>query len=227
MNLRIQEISKLVKGKSAIDVGADHGYLLIELYKKGFDKLLAVEKNKGPLENCLKTLKKYNLEEKINVLLSDGLKEVEEYKDYENIIIAGMGGDLIKQIIEQEKEKFKSSYLILQPNNNEYKLRKFLLSEAYEIKKEVIMEENNKIYEIIVAKFVGKINSNYLEEDFLFGFDKTRDKKLLLKKWDNEYKYLKDLLIDLKDKDIDKSKLEMKLKIIENWRENEIISDNK
>ncbi len=227
MNLRIQEISKLVKGKSAIDVGADHGYLLIELYKKGFDKLLAVEKNKGPLENCLKTLKKYNLEEKINVLLSDGLKEVEEYKDYENIIIAGMGGDLIKQIIEQEKEKFKSSYLILQPNNNEYKLRKFLLSEAYEIKKEVIMEENNKIYEIIVAKFVGKVNSNYLEEDFLFGFDKTRDKKLLLKKWDNEYKYLKDLLIDLKDKDIDKSKLEMKLKIIENWRENEIISDNK
>ncbi len=227
MNLRIQEISKLVKGKSAIDVGADHGYLLIELYKKGFDKLLAVEKNKGPLENCLKTLKKYNLEEKINVLLSDGLKEVEEYKDYENIIIAGMGGDLIKQIIEQEKEKFKSSYLILQPNNNEYKLRKFLLSEAYEIKKEVIMEENNKIYEIIVAKFVGKVNSNYLEEDFLFGFDKTRDKKLLLKKWDNEYKYLKNLLIDLKDKDIDKSKLEMKLKIIENWRENEIISDNK
>ncbi len=227
MNLRIQEISKLVKGKSAIDVGADHGYLLIELYKKGFDKLLAVEKNKGPLENCLKTLKKYNLEEKINVLLSDGLKEVEEYKDYENIIIAGMGGDLIKQIIEQEKEKFKSSYLILQPNNNEYKLRKFLLSEAYEIKKEVIMEENNKIYEIIVAKFVGKVNSNYLEEDFLFGFDKTRDKKLLLKKWDNEYKYLKNLLIDLKDKDIDKSKLEMKLKIIENWRKNEIISDNK
>ncbi len=227
MNLRIKEISNLVKGNSAIDIGADHGYLLIELSKKGFDKLLAVEKNKGPLENCLKTLKKNDLENSINTILSDGLKQVKDYKDYENIIIAGMGGDLIASIINQDIEKFKNSYLILQPNNNEYKLRKFLVSEGYEIKKEVIMEENNKIYEIIVANYEPKTKHNYSTEDLFFGIDKTRNKELLLKKWNDEYKYLNELLTNLKDKNIDKSKLEKKLKIIKKWRENEIISDNK
>ncbi len=226
MNLRIQEIANLAEGSSAIDIGADHGYLLIELYKRGFKKLLAVEKNKGPLENCEKTLKKNNLLNDINVVLSDGLKDVEETKSYDNIIIAGMGGDLIKCIIEQDIEKFKSSLLILQPNNNEYKLRKYLINNSFEIQKEHIMEENNKIYEIIVAKYTGKLKNVYTEEELLFGIDNQRDKKILFKKWDNECEYLESLLVELNDKNVDKSKLEKKVKIIKQWRENETISNN-
>ncbi len=226
MNLRIQEIANLAEGSSVIDIGADHGYLLIELYKKGFNKLLAVEKNKGPLDNCVKTLEKNNLIGDINLVLSDGLKGVEEPQLYDNIIIAGMGGDLIKSIIEQDVDKFKYSLLILQPNNNEYKLREYLTKHGFDIKKEHILEENNKIYEIIVAKFVGEVKKVYSEEELLFGVDNQRDKKILFKKWDNEYKYLQSLLVELNDKNIDKSKLENKVKIIKKWRKNETISNN-
>ncbi len=227
MNLRIQEISKLVKGQSAIDIGTDHGYLLIELYKKGFKRLLAVEKNKGPLENCINTLKKNKIENEVEVILSDGLKSVGNSQTYENIIIAGMGGDLIQTIIEQDIEKFKYSQLILQPNNNEYKLRKFLSSRGFKIKKEHILEENKKIYEILVVNHIGEKTIECTEEELFFGVDKSRDKNILLKKWDNEYDYLTGLLKELKDKDIDKKELEKKVKIIEKWRKNEIISDNK
>ncbi len=227
MNLRIKEISNLVKGNSAIDIGADHGYLIINLYNKGFNKLLAVEKNKGPLENCIKTLKKNKLNNKVDVLLSDGLKKVNNANDYDNIIIAGMGGDLIKNIIEQDIEKFKSSLLVLQANNNEYKLRKFLTDNNFIITKEHIIEENNKIYEIIVCKFTKEKFKKPSYEELFFGFDKTRDVNLLNKKWKNEYEYLKNLLNELKNKEVDNSKLEQKLKIIKKWRDNEIISNSK
>lgn len=220
MNKRINTIANLLEGKSAIDIGSDHGYLLIELEKKGFNKLLAIEKNKGPYENCLTTLKKENLENKIEVILSDGLKNVDEKKvfGYENIVIAGMGGELIRFIMDQDLDKFKNSNLILQANNNEFKLRKFLLENKFEIKEEILVEDNSKIYEVIKAKYNGNFISDYTKKDMIFGRKSAEYKDLMIKKWNDEYNYLDGLNNELINKNIDNQHILNKLKEIDEWR---------
>ncbi len=221
MKKRLQQIAKNTINKSAIDIGADHGYLLIDLYNKGFDNLLGIEKNKGPYENCQKNLKRHNLSTKINCILSDGLKEVDidQVSKYENIIIAGMGGDLILSIIKNDLEKFKFANIILQPNNNDYKLRKFLNDNNFLITDEQIILENNKYYEIIVCKYSNKTIEKLLEDELYFGMNHKQKTKEFYQKWKLEEQYLESLLLKLKHNNVeDIKKINNQLKKVKQKR---------
>lgn len=221
MSKRIEQIAKFTIGTSAIDIGSDHGYLLINLNTKGFNKLLAIEKNQGPLENCINNLQQEKLGDKIKTLLSDGLQKLPltEVQKYENIIIAGMGGDLIGAIIKQDIAKFKTSYLILQPNNNEDKLRKILNENNFELIKETIIKENNKYYEIIQAKFCSQKLNTLTAEELIFGQKQNFLTKEFQEKWEEEAKYLQNLINNLEQKNISiNPELKLKLKMIEDKR---------
>jgi tRNA (adenine22-N1)-methyltransferase len=64
-----------------------------------------------------------------------------------------MGGNLISQLLEDEKELARSvKKLILQPMTTKIELRKYLLNNGYTIVEEKIAIEGEKIYEIIVAE---------------------------------------------------------------------------
>lgn len=216
--IRIKEIVNYCIGTSAVDIGTDHGYLLIELAQnKKYNKLLGIEVNDGPLQNLKNNIKKNRLIETIDTLKSNGLKNIniEEIKQYENIIISGMGGDLITQIIKQDIDKFLFSNLVLQPNNNEYQLRMFLQNNNFEIKKENIVEENNKIYEIINAKYNGQNFKKFNEKELLLG-KYIPNNKLFFQKWTDEYNHLKKIEKQLKKNNIEVSaQIENKINIIE------------
>jgi tRNA (adenine22-N1)-methyltransferase len=152
---RLKTISNLINNvKSIVDVGTDHGYIPIYLVGNNIlDYAVASDINKGPVEKAKKNVKDYNLGNKISCRLGGGLTTVKP-KEVDAAIIAGMGGNLIRDIIEESKGVFKTlNYAVLQPVQNPEVLREYIYKSGYTIMDEVIVKDEEKYYEIIKVKY--------------------------------------------------------------------------
>ena len=162
---RLLKIASLVtKGKKVADIGTDHGYIPVYLLNKGHvDFAILADVNKGPLENARSEVRHNNLTDKVDLRLGSGIEVLNE-NEVDEVIIAGMGGILISELLEAKKSVAHNlDKLILQPMQAQDELRKYLLNNGYEILDEVLVKEDFRIYEIIVAKYTGK-NTNVEDE---------------------------------------------------------------
>ncbi len=164
LSKRLNAIYNLVdQGSSLADIGADHGQLVIELYRNNVCKKLFCNDNKiGPY-----TILKCNVSkvsDDIEVSLSSGIEALPNYID--TIVIAGMGGDLIVDILNKNKEKLNNIFtLILVPNTNACLVRQVVNKLGYKITNEKVIFEKH-YYQII--RF-DKGEANYTKNDYLFG----------------------------------------------------------
>ncbi|HCQ5527216.1 TPA: SAM-dependent methyltransferase [Clostridioides difficile] len=164
---RLLKIASLVSdGKKIADIGTDHGYIPVYLLKEGrVPFAVLADVNKGPLDNAHKEVIQNNLLDKVDLRLGSGI-EILEIGEVEEVIIAGMGGILISELLEAKKEVAHNvKKLILQPMQAQEELRYYLLNNGYEILEEVLVREDFRIYEIIVAKYTGK---NTIIEDEIY-----------------------------------------------------------
>ncbi|HBF4557472.1 tRNA (adenine(22)-N(1))-methyltransferase TrmK [Clostridioides difficile] len=164
---RLLKIASLVSdGKKIADIGTDHGYIPVYLLKeRKVPFAVLADVNKGPLDNAHKEVIQNNLLDKVDLRLGSGI-EILEIGEVEEVIIAGMGGILISELLEAKKEVAHNvEKLILQPMQAQEELRYYLLNNGYEILKEVLVREDFRIYEIIVAKYTGK---NTIIEDEIY-----------------------------------------------------------
>ncbi len=151
---RLRQVGNLVDNKHLVDIGTDHGYLIIDLLKGGqIHSAMAVEITKGPLDNVTTNVKNHRLADKVECFLSDGLTKVskETLSKYDSISICGMGGALIAKILTDSADKVTDKTLYLQPNNGEVALRRTLVSLGFTITNEMVISDNNIYYEIIKA----------------------------------------------------------------------------
>ena len=136
--------------------------------------IIASDNKYGPLETAKKNIAMYDLQSKISLCLSDGLKEVES--DFDCVIIAGMGGSLISKILNDSLKKLDQvKTLILQPNNSEYAVREFLKNNKFKITNEMIVYEDDHYYTIIVAEHG---DNDYDDYDLLYGPILRREKSI-------------------------------------------------
>ena len=150
---RIRAVLNFVReGSRVVDVGADHGYLAIELAKSSrATKIIATEKNIGPFEALRKNISAAQLDGVIDVRLGDGLQVVAA-GEVDTICIAGMGGVLIEKILDDAPEVVQSArQLILQPMNGIKKIRACLAEKNFAIEDEDLAEAAGIIYEVISA----------------------------------------------------------------------------
>ena len=137
---------------SIADIGSDHGYLLIGLakLKQGID-LLGVENKLGPFLQLNKNIRLNGLKDRIKTSLSNGLVEVPD--TYKTIVLAGMGFNNIKKIIDNSIDKIKNiDEFIIDSHTNLYEIRKYFNNLGYKIIKEKIIYEDNIFYCVIKFK---------------------------------------------------------------------------
>ena len=168
---RLKAIADMVThGNSLVDVGCDHGYLPIYLVKKGIIKsAVASDVNKGPLEAARRNIKLYGIDENvIRTRISDGLKNILPGEG-ESLVIAGMGGALTVKILEESFDTFYSfEEVILQPQSEIEKVRKFVSENGWKISEEDFLKEDGKYYSVMrLVKTSEKVE--YSEEELLYG----------------------------------------------------------
>ncbi|MBQ9121524.1 MAG: SAM-dependent methyltransferase [Clostridia bacterium] len=152
-----------------IDVGTDHAYLPVYLLEAGIAKrALATDVNLGPLNNAKETIVAHGLEDCISTAIANGLEGAETFSA-DTVMICGMGGELIADIIDRAPfVKEQKVRLILQPMTFGDHLRKYLLSHGFNIIDERLSTDNNKLYSCLCAEYDGIVRE-YSEVELLIG----------------------------------------------------------
>lgn len=142
-------------GAIVADIGTDHAYLPIYLALEGkITRAVASDINEGPLKTAKENIKKYSLENVIDTYLTNGLDGIEKFAPTD-ILICGMGGELISKIIDSSSFiKDKSIRLVLQPMTMVKELREYLSNEFFTIAENVVFEDG-KLYQIICVEYDG------------------------------------------------------------------------
>lgn len=153
LSKRLTAVAALVTpGSRLADVGTDHGYIPIWLVKNGrIPCAVAMDVNKGPLLRAEENIREEGLEEKIETRLSDGLKELCP-GEADAAVIAGMGGALTIYILEAASRVLPGmKELILQPQSEIAKVRRWLEDQGWQIAEEDMVEEDGKYYPMMKA----------------------------------------------------------------------------
>lgn len=151
---RLQTVANFVPQNSLIaDIGTDHGYLPIELIKSGkCSRAIAGDVHEGPYFAAKRSIRDASLTAKIDLRLGSGLKILTLEDKVDIAVFAGMGGNLIKQLLSEAPDIVNSLQgLILQPQQGYSALRHYLFSINWHIIDEAIAKEDGRIYQIIYA----------------------------------------------------------------------------
>ena len=153
MTPRLLAVAKMVKNSQSVaDIGTDHAYIPVYLVANNTIKsALAMDINEGPLRRADENIKKFSLTDKIKTRLSDGLTKLKN-NEADTVIIAGMGGVLINNILKNDKDRLTSvKNFILQPMTAIAETRKYLAENGFKITDEKLAKEDDKIYTVISA----------------------------------------------------------------------------
>ena len=132
-------------------------------YCYGCPQAIAMDVNQGPLLRAESHIREYGLEDKIKTRLSNGVLALKPH-DYDCVVIAGMGGALTVQILEQGRTVFESlQEFVLQPQSEIWKVRKYLGENGYRIIDEDIVFEDGKYYPMMKVVCVQATAYNHIE----------------------------------------------------------------
>lgn len=199
LSKRMEAVAAMVsKGNRIADIGTDHGYVPIALVKRGrIPNAIAMDVKVGPLTKAKNHIAESKLDKVIITRLSNGLENLKQ-GEVDTIIIAGMGGALICNILEEGRFVLTSiKELVLQPQSEIYKVRWQLHKLGWKIVEEEMLIEESKYYTVIKAQ---KGMERYAREcDYLYGQVLLKKKHLVLFTWlQKESKTCEELLQKLK-----------------------------
>jgi len=186
LSLRLQAcLDALYPLQIVADIGTDHAYLpCVGILNNQLTKAIAVDIGVGPLERAMTTVKRYQLQDQIELRMGSGLTVLSP-EEVEGVVISGMGGKLIYSILEENVFLTKTfKRLVLQPNIEAHLVRTWLANHQYKITDERMILEDDKFYEIVVAELASNPIA-YTALDLQFGpiLRQKSDEEIFIAKW--------------------------------------------
>ena len=154
---RLAAVASFVGKVTVADIGTDHAQLPIWLVQNGHPKALASDINEGPCQRARVNIYEWGLHGKIKVKCCAGLDGIEEFSP-DNIVIAGMGGEMIASILaDSEYSKKSRCRLVLAPQSMQDVLRRYLCENGFIITAETVVFDGGKYYQILSAEYTGSV----------------------------------------------------------------------
>lgn len=156
---RLSMCAELLRpGKPMADIGTDHGYLPIWLLRTGAAPLaIASDINQGPLDAARRHARLYGVEDGLRLVQGDGLSRIGP-ENADDIVIAGMGGELILHIISSTTWLLcAEKHLVLQPMSAADKLRVGLWKLGFAVRRELAAQESGKVYSAFSVEYAGEL----------------------------------------------------------------------
>ena len=174
---RLKKIAdSIIDVECLADIGTDHGYIPVRMIQeKRIKKAIACDINPVPLNRAQSLIVKNKLETTIETRLGSGLSVLKP-READGIVMAGMGGILISELLDECETIAKSAKrLILQPMNAQNHLRSFLEDHNYRIIEETLVREGRRIYEIMVVKAGTMKMDHWLEYELGYHYMENKD----------------------------------------------------
>ncbi len=163
---RLSAVASLVKGGSVADIGCDHGklaYFLVSTDRA--KKVVATDISEQSLKKARDLVLENGADELVDIRLGDGLAPIKS-GEVDTVVIAGLGGDVISEIISRAHEDGKRfEGYILSPNTHPEKVRRTLMSVGQKIYFDSAVECAGKLYTVI-ASSEGEDSLSELQQAF-------------------------------------------------------------
>ena len=188
-------------GETMADIGTDHGFLPLYLLDTGkCPKVILADISEGSLKKAEDNCKLYDSNGNYDLRLGDGIDILED-GEVDVVAIAGMGGNLIADILEWNMAKSRSiKRYILQPRRHVGKLRHWLACNGFRIVKESLVEEGKFICEILTVEsgpeedgIEAVYGADYDYPDSLITFKNPKTREYLQRKLDLETMILENI----------------------------------
>lgn len=145
LSVRLQNIADQVDKRRVCDIGCDHGKLVEYLFDQNkIDYAFLSDVSMPSVQKAVALMGKKNVQ--FDWVCADGTQGIQN-QNIEQGIISGMGGIEIIKILTDDKTNISS--WVLQPQNNEICLKKFLIKNKFKIVKDFIVKDKNIYYNIL------------------------------------------------------------------------------
>lgn len=151
---RLLSVAEMVPpSRCVVDVGTDHGRLPVWLVKRGIaESAIVTDISAASLKKAEALIRAHGLEDMIEARVGDGLSVIHP-GEADTVIIAGMGGVLIRDILKSAPQVTSTvKTFVLQPMKSQGLLRKWLVDNGYAIVDESLAREKDKFYEVMVVQ---------------------------------------------------------------------------
>ena len=197
---RLKAIASMVSsGSKVADIGTDHAYIPIYLVKSEIIPFaIAMDINDGPLEIAKENIREARCLDVIDIRKSDGIKSLVS-GEVDSVVIAGMGGNLIKSILLGNMQVLRSlKECIIQPQSEMKMLRSFLVNNGFVFVKEDAVKDDGKYYfimKVVLGREREKESNKWSQEELSFGKILLRNKNEVLKEYLMQEKHVRDIIL--------------------------------
>lgn len=158
LGVRLSAVAARIRQSARVaDIGTDHALLPVWLLQSGrCSSAVASDIGEGPAAAARRTVSGAGLEAAISVRVGDGLAPVEP-SEVDDIVIAGMGGETIAEILSAAPWVADARYrLVLQPMSKPERLRAFLAENGFSTVEEDVVSEGERLYTVMTVTFTGE-----------------------------------------------------------------------
>lgn len=151
---RLLKAAEMMKGFDTIaDIGSDHGRLAAALLQKQYCKnVIATDISAESLAKAEKLISYIGLDDKVTFRVGNGLQVIGN-GECDAIALLGIGGTLIRRILEQEQIPLKGAKIaVMQPMRAQAELRQYLHNNCFHITEDFVIKENQRFYQIFRAE---------------------------------------------------------------------------